>query len=79
MPEATDILSFWARGCDDRLSYWVVMPNPRVMGLDTPKARLDAVGNVVPRNPDYDSAVTGRFARLHDPEGNPVEHWEPDT
>jgi glyoxylase I family protein len=26
-----------------------------------------------------DSPETGRFARIHDPEGNPIELWEPAT
>jgi glyoxylase I family protein len=26
---------------------------------------------------EWNTAETGRFARIHDPEGNPVELWEP--
>jgi predicted enzyme related to lactoylglutathione lyase len=28
-------------------------------------------------NPDWDAPGVGRFARIHDPEGNPIELWEP--
>ncbi len=27
--------------------------------------------------PEWDDPVYGRFARIHDPEGNPIELWEP--
>jgi hypothetical protein len=30
-----------------------------------------------PVNPDSDSPEVGRFARIHDPEGNAIELWEP--
>lgn len=31
----------------------------------------------VVRDPDWDASGLGRFARVHDPEGDPVELWEP--
>ncbi len=51
------------------------MLNFRVRNLDAMAAQLRAAGIEVAVNPEaYDF---GRFARLHDPEGNPIELWEP--
>jgi glyoxylase I family protein len=52
---------------------WMV--NFRVRNLDAMAAQLRASGITV----DIDSKVypNGRFARLHDPDGNPIELWEP--
>lgn len=52
------------------------MLNFRVDDLDALTARLTAAGIAVTTDPAWDSAV-GRFARIHDPEGNPIELWEP--
>ena len=54
------------------------MLNLRVEDLDGLCTKLLAAGIVVSRNPDWDAPGVGRFARLHDPEGNPIELWEPD-
>ncbi len=54
------------------------MLNLRVEGLDALLAELEASGIEVTTNPDWDMPGVGRFARIHDPEGNPVELWEPD-
>ena len=52
---------------------WMV--NFRVRDLDAMTAQLRAAGIDVQVDPqDYPN---GRFARVHDPEGNPVELWEP--
>jgi predicted enzyme related to lactoylglutathione lyase len=53
------------------------MLNFRVDGLDALKAALEAKGVEVVTNPEWDAAGVGRFARLHDPEGNAIELWEP--
>ena len=37
---------------------------------------LDA-GDAVITKAEWDDPATGRFARVHDPEGNPIELWEP--
>jgi len=52
---------------------WMV--NFRVLNLDAMVAQLRAAAIAV----EVDSKVypNGRFARLHDPEGNPIELWEP--
>lgn len=52
------------------------MLNFRVRDLDALMADLRAAGIEVETRAEWDSAV-GRFARIHDPEGNPVELWEP--
>jgi predicted enzyme related to lactoylglutathione lyase len=54
------------------------MLNLRVEGLDALKALLEAGGIEVTTNPEWDAPGVGRFARLHDPEGNQIELWEPD-
>lgn len=51
------------------------MVNFRVDDLDDMVAGLQAAGIEV--TPDPQSYPNGRFARLHDPEGNPLELWEP--
>ncbi len=53
------------------------MLNFRVEGLDALKADLTAKGIEVITQPDWDMPGVGRFARIHDPEGNAIELWEP--
>lgn len=51
------------------------MLNFRVRDMDVLIAQLVADGiNVVPDPTPY---PYGRFARIHDPEGNPIELWQP--
>jgi len=52
---------------------WMV--NFRVRDLDAMIAQLRATG--IPVQPDPQAYPNGRFARLHDPEGNPIELWQP--
>ena len=52
--------------------------NFRVEGLAELVADLRAAGIEVAADPDWYAPGVGRFARLHDPEGNPIELWEPD-
>ena len=52
---------------------WMV--NFRVRDLGAMVAQLRAAGIEVKVDPK--KYPNGRFARLHDPEGNPVELWEP--
>jgi glyoxylase I family protein len=52
---------------------WMI--NFRVQNLDAMVAQLQAAGVEV--TVDQENYPIGRFARLHDPEGNPVELWEP--
>lgn len=53
------------------------MINFRVNDLDALLARLREAGIETITKPEWDTPETGRFARIHDPEGNPVELWEP--
>lgn len=53
------------------------MLNLRVSGLDALVGTLEAAGIAVERRTEWDAPETGRFARIHDPEGNAVELWEP--
>ncbi|MEX0351371.1 MAG: VOC family protein [Paracoccaceae bacterium] len=52
------------------------MLNFRVRDLDAMIAQLQAAGVEVRRDPDS-PYPNGRFAWLNDPEGNPIELWEP--
>ena len=60
--------------------YWAAdhqfMLNFRVNDLDGLLEQLNASGIDVIVKPEWDSPETGRFARIHDPEGNPIELWE---
>ena len=59
----------------DAQKVWMV--NFRVRNLDKMAAQLEAAGIAV--KIDSQSYPNGRFARLHDPEGNPIELWQPAT
>ncbi len=53
------------------------MINLRVDDLDTLLADLRRAGIEVLTDPSWDAPETGRFARVHDPERNAIELWEP--
>ncbi len=53
------------------------MLNLRVDGLDALIEKLRAANIDIITKPEWDSPETGRFARIHDPEGNAIELWEP--
>lgn len=57
----------------DESKVWMI--NFRVRSLDAMVAQLRAAGVTVEL--DAQTYPNGRFARLHDPEGNPIELWEP--
>jgi predicted enzyme related to lactoylglutathione lyase len=38
---------------------------------------LRDAGVEVITNAEWDTPETGKFARIYDPEGNPIELWEP--
>jgi predicted enzyme related to lactoylglutathione lyase len=65
-PEATDYFG-------DGGKAWMV--NFRVRNLDAMAAQLRAANIEVKIDPEH--YPNGRFARLYDPEGNPIELWEP--
>jgi glyoxylase I family protein len=51
---------------------WMI--NFRVRDLDAMVAQLESAGITVTVDPQM--YPNGRFARIHDPEGNPVELWQ---
>jgi predicted enzyme related to lactoylglutathione lyase len=51
------------------------MVNLRVSELDGLLAQLRGGGTEIAREENMEGV--GRFARIHDPEGNPIELWEP--
>ncbi len=56
--------------------HWML--NLRVTGLDALTQRLKDAGIAVETRPEeWDHPEVGRFARIHDPEGNAIELWEP--
>lgn len=55
------------------------MLNLRVEGLDALCAKLRESGIEVITKPEWDMPGVGRFARIHDPEANAIELWEPDA
>ena len=63
--------------------YWAAdkqfMLNLRVSDLDGLLDQLRTAGIAVSVQPETDAPEVGRFARVHDPEGNAIELWEPPT
>ena len=61
--------------------YWPAgkqwMLNLRVTDIDDMIAALRGAGVEVTTKAEWDSPEVGRFARLYDPEGNPIELWQP--
>ena len=57
----------------DATKQWMI--NFRVSDLDKMAAQLEAAG--IPVKVDPTTYPNGRFARIHDPEGNPIELWQP--
>jgi predicted enzyme related to lactoylglutathione lyase len=53
------------------------MINLRVDGLDALLETLRSAGIDIVTKDEWDDPATGRFARIHDPEGNAIELWEP--
>jgi predicted enzyme related to lactoylglutathione lyase len=53
------------------------MINLRVHDLDGLLEALRTSGIAVETRAEWDDPSTGRFARIHDPEGNAIELWEP--
>jgi predicted enzyme related to lactoylglutathione lyase len=57
----------------DAKQTWMI--NFRVLNLDAMVAQLRAAGIAVEIDPEI--YPNGRFARIADPEGNPIQLWEP--
>jgi glyoxylase I family protein len=58
----------------DASKQWMI--NFRVGNLDAMAAQLRAAGVTVELDPE--EYPIGRFAQLHDPEGNRIQLWEPE-
>lgn len=67
----------FARDSDYFAADKAFMINFRVSGLDELLERLRSAGIDVITDPEWDQPGVGRFARIHDPEGNAIELWEP--
>src|SRR5690242_5209998 len=53
------------------------MLNLRVSAIAALIEQLQAAGIDVETRDEWNDPNVGRFARIHDPEGNPIELWEP--
>ena len=53
------------------------MLNLRVSDLEELLEQLNAAGIAIETRNEWDTPETGKFARIHDPEGNAIELWEP--
>ncbi len=71
------VFSPFARSTDYFAADKQWMMNLRVSELDALLDALAAEGIAAARNAEWDTPETGRFARIHDPEGNAIELWEP--
>ena len=65
------------RGSDYFAADKAFMLNLRVSDLDDLLASLRAAGIEALTKAEWDDPQTGRFARIHDPEGNAIELWQP--
>ena len=73
----TTIFSPFGQGSDYFETDRQVMLNFRIDGIDALLDKLRAAGIAVETRAEWDDAGLGKFARIHDGEGNPVELWEP--
>lgn len=72
----TTVFSPFARDSDYFPPDRQIMLNYRVEGLEALIAKLRGAGVEVITKPEWNDPQTGNFARIHDPEGNPIELWE---
>jgi len=73
--EGVTVFSPFARDNDYFAPDRAFMLNFRVRDLNAMLAQLRGAGIAVSHEQAMDGI--GRFARIHDPEGNPIELWEP--
>ena len=71
------VFSTFAHDSDHFAADRQVMLNFRVAGLDSLVEKLAANGITAERRAEWDHPDVGRFVRVHDPEANPIELWEP--
>ena len=72
----TTVFSPFARDSDYFPTDRQIMLNYRVVGLDALLDKLRAAGIDVITKPEWNDPSMGNFARVYDPEGNPIELWE---
>lgn len=65
--------TYWGDPASPHPQQWML--NFRVADLDAMLTQLRSAGIAVTLDPE--TYPNGRFARLHDPEGNPIELWQP--
>ena len=53
------------------------MINLRVSNLAAMLVNLATAGIAVETRPEWNDPTVGQFARIHDPEGNAIELWQP--
>lgn len=53
------------------------MINLRVSNMAAMLVNLAAAGIAVETRPEWNDPTVGQFARIHDPEGNAIELWQP--
>jgi len=75
--EGPTVLAPFSRSTDYFPAEKPWMLNLRVSELDSLLVELAAAGIAAVTSPEWNTPETGRFARIHDPEGNPIELWEP--
>ena len=76
-PEGFTLLSPFKADTDYFAADKTFMINLRVSDLDALLGTLRASGIEIITKPEWDDPHVGRFARIHDPEGNAIELWEP--
>lgn len=72
------VFSPFAQDSDYFAADKVWMLNLRVDDIDRMISTLEENGVAVETRAEWDGEY-GRFARVHDPEGNPIELWQPPT
>ena len=71
------VFSIFAQASDYFAADRQMMLNLRVSGLEALTERLQLAGVKVITDEAWNHPEVGRFARIHDPDGNPIELWEP--
>ena len=71
------VVSIFAQASDYFAPDRQMMLNLRVSGLEALTEQLQLAGVKVITDEAWNHPEVGRFARIHDPDGNPIELWEP--
>ena len=76
-PNGSLVTTHKDQGTDLGLYSGILGWEPDDARLPTYPAALREAGIEVETRAEWDAPEVGRFARIHDPEGNPIELWEP--